>query len=206
LGLPVESLEYYNLGAASTINSVGSDYEKWTILSYMARINYIFDQRFLLTLTGRADGSSKFSTGNKWGYFPSLALGWNLKNEQFLQESNLFSNLKLRLSYGETGNEGIMPYQTQGLVSRTVYDFDGSSAFGYRPSSIRNDGLKWETTKSANIGLDFGLWNNRVTGAIEVYQSRTTDLLLPRVLPITSGYNSILSNVGVKRNRGLEVS
>ncbi|PPK99852.1 SusC/RagA family TonB-linked outer membrane protein [Parapedobacter indicus] len=206
LGLPVESLEYYNLGAASTINSVGSDYEKWTILSYMARINYIFDQRFLLTLTGRADGSSKFSTGNKWGYFPSLALGWNLKNEQFLQESNLFSNLKLRLSYGETGNEGIMPYQTQGLVSRTVYDFDGSSAFGYRPSTIRNDGLKWETTKSANIGLDFGLWNNRVTGAIEVYQSRTTDLLLPRVLPITSGYNSILSNVGVKRNRGLEVS
>lgn len=206
LGLPVESLEYYNLGAASIINAVGSDYQKWTILSYMARINYVFDQRFLLTLTGRADGSSKFSAGNKWGYFPSFAVGWNVTNEQFMQGSALVSNLKLRLSYGETGNEGIMPYQTQGLVSRTVYDFDGSSAFGYRPSSIRNNALKWETTASLNAGLDFGLWNNRVTGAVEVYQSRTTDLLLPRVLPITSGFNSILSNVGVKRNRGFEVS
>lgn len=206
LGLPVESLEYYNLGAASTINGVGSDYQKWTILSYMARINYIFDQRFLLTLTGRADGSSKFSTGNKWGYFPSFAIGWNIKNERFLQESQLFSNLKLRLSYGETGNEGIMPYQTQGLVTRTVYDFDGNAAFGYRPSSIRNDELRWETTASFNVGLDFGMWGNRVTGAIEVYKSRTTDLLLPRVLPITSGFSSILSNVGVKQNRGFEVS
>ncbi len=206
LGLPVESLEFHNLGAASIINSVGSDYRKWMILSYMARVNYVFDQRFLLTLTGRADGSSKFSKGNKWGYFPSFALGWNVSNERFLQESRLISNLKLRLSYGETGNEGILPYQTQGLVSRTVYDFDGSSAFGYRPSSIRNDGLKWETTASFNIGLDFGLWSNRITGALEVYQSRTTDLLLPKVLPITSGFNSILSNVGVKRNSGFEVS
>lgn len=206
LGLPVESLEYYNLGAASIVNGVGSHYQKWTILSYMARVNYVFDQRFLLTLTGRADGSSKFSKGNKWGYFPSFALGWNVSNERFLQESRLISNLKLRLSYGETGNEGILPYQTQGLVSRTVYDFDGSSAFGYRPSSIRNDGLKWETTASFNMGLDFGLLNNRITGAVEVYQSRTTDLLLPKVLPITSGFNSILSNVGVKRNSGFEVS
>lgn len=205
-GLPVESLEYYNLGAASIINGVGSDFRSWSIVSYMARINYIFDQRFLLTLTGRADGSSKFAPGKKWGYFPSVALGWNLANESFLQNSRMVSNLKLRASYGETGNEGISPYQTNGLLQRTVYDYDGASAFGYRPSSIRNNDLRWETTASTNIGIDFGFFNNRITGSLELYQSKTTDLLLPRLLPITSGFNSILSNVGVKRNKGIELS
>lgn len=205
-GLPVESLEYYNLGAASIINSVNSNFQRWSIVSYMARINYIFDQRFLVTLTGRADGSSKFAPGKKWGYFPSVALGWNIANESFLNDSKVISNLKLRASYGETGNEGISPYQTNGLLARTVYDYDGASAFGYRPNSIRNNDLRWETTASTNIGIDFGFLNNRITGTLELYQSRTTDLLLPRLLPITSGFYSILSNVGIKRNRGIEFS
>jgi len=205
-GLPVESFEYYNLGAASTISGVGSTYEKWSILSYMARINYAFDDRFLLTLTGRADGSSKFAEGKKWGYFPSAALAWNVINEPFLKGNRLLTNLKLRVSYGLTGNEGILPYQTNGLLTRTQYDFDGGAAFGYRPSSIRNDDLRWESTATFNAGVDFGLLNDRITGAVEVYQSRTTDLLLPKLLPITSGFTSILSNVGSKRNRGVEFS
>ncbi|MFN3379628.1 MAG: SusC/RagA family TonB-linked outer membrane protein, partial [Runella zeae] len=205
-GLPVEGFEYYNLGAASIINSVGSAYEKWAILSYMARINYSYDNRFLFTLTGRADGSSKFAEGKKWGYFPSAALAWNVINESFISGNPLFSSLKARISYGSTGNEGILPYQTNGLLSRTQYDFDGNSAFGYRPSSIRNSDLRWETTSTFNLGVDFGLWNNRITGAIEVYQSKTTDLLLPKLLPITSGFASIISNVGSKRNRGVEFS
>lgn len=204
--LPVESLEYYNLGAASIINGVSSSYEKWSILSYMARINYVFDNRFLLTLTGRADGSSKFARGKHWGFFPSAALAWNIINEKFMVNNSLFSNLKFRISYGETGNEGIPPYQTDGLLTRTKYDFDGAAAFGYSPSSIRNNNLRWETTTTLNAGVDFSILNNRISGSLEVYQSKTTDLLLPMLLPITSGYNSILSNVGSKRNRGIEVS
>ncbi len=205
-GLPVESVEYYNLGAASTISGTNSAYEKWAILSYMARVNYGFDNRFLLTLTGRADGSSKFAPGKKWGYFPSAAVGWNVSNESFMAGNKLFSNLKVRASYGATGNEGILPYQTNGLLTRTQYDFDGTAAFGYRPSSIRNTDLRWETTTTFNAGIDFGLFNNRITGSLEVYQSKTTDLLLPKLLPITSGFTSIISNVGSKRNRGVEFS
>lgn len=203
-GLPVESLEFFNLGQAGTINSVGSAYAKWAILSYMGRINYAFDDRFLLTFTGRFDGSSRFAPGNQWGFFPSVALGWNVINEDFLKSSRIFSNLKLRMSYGETGNTGIDPYQTQGLLTRTTYDFDGTSAYGYRPGTIRNSGLKWETTSSTNIGVDFGLFNERFTGSIEFYRSRTKDLLLPRVLPTTSGFTSILENVGATQNTGFE--
>ena len=206
VGLPVEFVEYYNFGAASIINGVGSGFEKRSILSYMARINYSYSDRFLVTLTGRADGSSKFYNDKKWGYFPSVALAWNIGNESFLKDGNTVSNLKLRLSYGETGNEGISPYQTNGLLTRTVYDFDGDAAFGYRPSSIRNNDLKWETTASLNIGVDFGFLSGRINGTVEVYKSKTTDLLLPQLLPITSGYGSILSNVGSKGNKGLEFS
>ncbi|MGA0556052.1 SusC/RagA family TonB-linked outer membrane protein [Larkinella sp. VNQ87] len=205
-GLPVESFEYFNVGAASVINGVSSGYEKWSILSYMARINYAFDNRFLLTLTGRADGSSKFAEGKKWGYFPSAALAWNVTNERFMTGNPVFTSLKFRVSYGATGNEGIPPYQTNGLLVRSQYDFDGSPAFGYRPSSIRNSDLRWETTATFNAGIDFGILNNRITGALEVYQSKTTDLLLPKLLPITSGFASVLSNVGSKRNRGVEFS
>ena len=137
----------------------------------MARINYAYDNRFLLTLTGRADRSSKFDKGKEWGYFPSAALAWNVSNEPFMNGNQLFINLKLRVSYGSTRNEGILPYQTNGLLARTQYDFDGSPAFGYRPSSIRNSDLRWETTATFNAGIDFGLFNNRITGALEVYQS-----------------------------------
>ncbi|MGN6615473.1 MAG: SusC/RagA family TonB-linked outer membrane protein, partial [Candidatus Nitrosocosmicus sp.] len=205
-GLPIESLQYYNMGAASVINGVGSDYSKRSILSYMARINYSYDNRFLLTLTGRADGSSKFSKENRWGYFPSAALGWNVGNENFMSNNKLFSNLKLRVSYGQTGNEGILPYQTNGLLSRTPYDFDGSAAFGYKPSSIPNKNLKWETTASLNAGIDFSIINNRISGSVEIYRSTTTDLLLPKLLPISGGFNSVLTNIGSKRNKGIELT
>ena len=205
-GLPLESLQYYNLGAASVISGVSSAYEKWSILSYMARVNYSYDNRFLLTLTGRADGSSKFAKGNKWGYFPSVAVAWNVKNEKFMESLNAINNLKLRVSYGKTGNEGIAPYQTNGLLNRTQYDFDGAAAFGYRPSTIPNENLKWETTTSINAGVDFGILNNRITGSMEVYQSNTTDLLLPKLLPISGGFSSVLTNIGSKRNRGIELS
>ncbi len=205
-GLPVESLEFYNLGQANTINSVGSGYSKWAILSYMGRINYSFDDRFLVTFTGRFDGSSRFAPGHQWGFFPSAALAWNVINEEFLRNVGVVNNLKVRLSYGETGNTGIDPYQTQGLLTRTTYDFDASPAFGYRSGTIRNNQLRWETTASTNFGLDFGVFNNRINGSLEFYRSITRDLLLPRVLPFTSGFGSILENVGSTRNTGFEIT
>jgi len=207
-GLPVESLEYYNLGQTGNplANTLGSNYSKWTILSYMGRINYGFDGRFLVTFTVRADGSSKFAAGNKWGLFPSGAVAWNVIEENFMKNVGIFSNLKIRASYGSTGNEGIDPYQTPGLLSRTSYDFDGAAAFGYRPSSIPNLNLRWETTTSANIGLDFGILNDRINGSIEVYRAETTDLLLPQLLPISTGFTSILTNVGSTKNSGIEVT
>ncbi|HMJ67625.1 MAG TPA: TonB-dependent receptor [Cyclobacteriaceae bacterium] len=204
-GLPVDAFEYYNMGAASSYQSITSGYEKWSIASYMARFNYVYNDRYLVTLTGRADGSSKFAEGNKWGYFPSVALGWNIANEDFFSDNKVFSNLRLRASYGSTGNEGILPYQTQGLLLRTGYQFGDTPAFGYTPSTIRNSNLKWETTTTLNFGLDYELFQGRISGALEVYQSNTKDLLLPRLLPNTSGFSSVLTNVGATRNTGIEL-
>lgn len=205
-GVPIEDMEFENLGAAPVIDSVGSFYEKWTIISYMARINYVFDAKYLLTLTGRADGSSRFAPGNKWGFFPSIAAAWNMSSENFLNSSRFISNLKLRASYGQTGNTAIDPYQTLGGLTRTVYAFDNTEAYGFRPAFLPNPDLKWETTASLNLGVDFGLFNNRITGSVEAYRQNTTDLLLERQLPITSGYNSVLENVGATRNTGYEVT
>lgn len=206
--LPVglDSIEYNNLGAGATITGIGSGLSRWSILSWMGRVNYAFDDRFLLTLTGRADGSSKFAGGHKWGFFPAVALGWNIMNESFLKHNKTINNLKLRLSYGKNGNTGINPYQTRALLSRTSYDWDGTAAYGYRPGSLNNPDLTWETTTSANAGIDFGFLNNRITGSLEVYQAKTTDLLLSRQLPITSGFPSIVSNIGSTSNTGLELS
>ena len=203
-GLPVKTFQYYNMGSATSFEDVSSDYQKWSIESWMARINYVFNDKYLLTLTGRSDGSSKFAEGNKWGFFPSVALAWNITNEDFFVTSDIISSLRLRVSYGATGNEGIDPYQTQGLLKRTSYLYGDVAAFGYSPSTIRNDELQWESTTSFNVGVDFDLIQGRVTGALEIYQSNTMDLLLPRLLPNTSGFGSILTNVGETKNTGVE--
>nr|WP_295873735.1 TonB-dependent receptor [uncultured Chitinophaga sp.] len=205
--LPVglDSILYYNTGAGATITGVGSGYSNWSILSWMGRINYAFDNRFLLTLTGRADGSSKFAPGNKWSFFPAVAVAWNITHEPFLNQSKLFSHLKLRLSYGKNGNAGLDPYQTRALLSRTAYDWDGAAAFGFRPATLGNSSLQWETTASANAGIDFGILGNRISGTVDIYQSKTTDLLLAKLLPVSSGYTTITSNVGATSNTGLEL-
>lgn len=204
--LPAESVEYYNFGSANTISGVGSGYEKWTILSYMGRLNYSFDSRFIFTLTARADGSSRFAPGHKWGFFPSAAFAYNLSDEKFMKSFRQLSNLKLRVSYGKIGNTGISPYQTQGLLETTGYDFNGTNAFGRRPASITNPLLRWESTSTLNAGVDFGLHNNRFTGTVEVYKAKTTDLLLAKLLPNTTGYSSTLSNIGSTSNSGVEVT
>lgn len=205
-GIPLTDMRYHNLSAAEEILFADSDYQKWSLVSYMARANYNYDQRYLLTLTGRVDGSSRFGAANQYGYFPSVALAWNVSNESFFTSTNLLNDLRLRLSWGQTGQTGINPYRTQGLAQRTAFNFGDTPAFGFKPNQIRNDELKWETTTSLNLGIQFDMFNSRIVTEIDLYRANTTDLLLERAIPTTSGFNSVLENVGSTRNTGIEAS
>lgn len=205
-GIPASTQEFYSLGQAQTINSVATNLTQWTLQSFMARFNYDYNEKYLLTLTGRYDGSSRFGRNNKYGFFPSVAAGWNISNENFLKGVSWLDQLKLRASWGSIGNTAIDPYQTQTLLSRTVYAWNTNAAYGYRPNSIGNPNLRWETTSTANIGLDYSFFRGRLAGSLEVYQADTRDLLLNDQLPYTSGYGSVLRNVGKTRNQGLEIT
>ncbi|TPG71829.1 SusC/RagA family TonB-linked outer membrane protein [Hymenobacter nivis] len=178
----------------------------WALESFMARVNYAYNNRYSATLTMRADGSSRLAPGNKFKAFPSAAVAWNIFNESFLKDYAWVSNLKLRASLGRVGSTAINPYQTQGSLSVGTYNYGATGAVGVVPSSIPNPNLGWEYTTTTNVGLDFGFLENRVTGSVEVYQQRTSDLLLPDALPVTSGYGSFLRNAGSTQNRGVEIS
>ncbi|MEN0054538.1 MAG: TonB-dependent receptor [Mucilaginibacter sp.] len=204
--LPYESQTYHNLATAGSVTGVGSDYQKWSLLSYMGRINYQYKDRYLLTITGRADGSSRFAEGHKWGFFPSAALAWKMSDEDFLKSSKLVSTLKLRTSYGSTGNTGIQPYKTFGVLQKTTYTFGDTGAPGFLPGTISNPNLKWETTNQINAAVDFGFWNDRLTGTVEYYQSKTHDILLNRSIPTSTGFVDVLENIGSTKNDGIEVS
>ena len=205
-GVPAESQQFYNTGNASLVLGVGSNLIQWTINSFMGRINYDYKDKYLITATLRRDGSSRFGQNSKYGNFPGIAVAWNISNENFMKGIGWLDQLKLRLSRGSVGNQGVTPYQTQGLLGRTVYAWGNSPAYGYRPNVIGNPDLKWETSTSSNIGVDFSLWRGRVAGSIELYQTNTTDLLLSDQLPTSIGFNAVTRNVGETRNRGIEVS
>lgn len=206
-GLPYEASRYYNLGSATNVTGVRSGLEETALLSYAGRFFYGYKSKYLVTLSIRADGASQFSPDNKWGYFPSVALAYNITEESFMDRTNdWLSELKFRAGYGETGNQAIRPYQTQGGLLRTAYNFGSTSAFGYRPIELSNRELKWETTAVYNFGIDFDLWSGRVSGSIDAYNTDTYDLLMFRFLPITSGFNQVLQNVGSTNNKGFEFS
>jgi TonB-linked SusC/RagA family outer membrane protein len=205
-GVPAETQQFYNAGNASLVLGVGSNLIQWTINSYMARINYDYKDKYLITATLRRDGSSRFGENTKYGNFPGIALGWNINNEPFLKDVTWIDLLKLRVSRGSVGNQGVSPYQTQGLMGRTVYAFGNVGAYGYRPNTIGNPDLKWETSTSSNIGVDFSFWRGRVSGSLELYQTNTTDLLLSDQLPTSIGFNAVTRNIGETRNRGIEVT
>ncbi|MGN7723434.1 SusC/RagA family TonB-linked outer membrane protein [Chitinophaga sp. 22620] len=203
--LPADFLQYFGPQYGANLTGDGNQ-ERWAIISYMGRLNYGFDDRYLLTLTVRSDGSSRLAPGNYFKMFPSMALTWNITNETFLKNNPTFSNLRLRASYGRTGNTAINPYQTLGSLQDVKYNYgDNNMVIGAFLASIPNKDLTWEYTATWNGGLDFGLFNNRISGAIEVYKAFTSDLLLPKNLPPTSGIqNSILLNVGKTENFGFE--
>ena len=203
--VPYELSRYYNVGSAGIINSVGSNLQEWTLLSYAGRLHYGYDNRYLLTINMRADGASQFSPDHKWGYFPSVAFAWRISEENFLSELDWLYNLKLRLSYGVSGNQAINPYQTQGGLTSTVYSFGETGAFGYRSADLANRELRWESTAVQNIGLDFGFFDGRINGYFEIYNTDTYDLLMYRMLPSNTGYTSVLENIGNTNNKGFEI-
>ncbi|MFI2743151.1 SusC/RagA family TonB-linked outer membrane protein [Zhouia sp. PK063] len=203
-GPAADSQTFNNLGDASQIDSRDSSLETEGWVSYMGRVNYGYKEKYLLTLTGRFDGSSKLSKGKKWGFFPSASFAWRVVDENFMKNQKLFTNLKARLGYGQVGRNPISPYSTFGSIARYEGSFGKNAAFGFQPSEIANPDLKWETTTTFDIGLDFSILKDRISGSFDYYTGKTTDLLLNRVLPATSGFSSILQNVGETKNRGIE--
>jgi TonB-linked SusC/RagA family outer membrane protein len=205
-GVPVEKQSFYNLGAASLSLPSGSILIPRVINSFMGRINYDYDNKYLLTATIRRDGASPFGENVKYGNFPGIALGWNINNEDFMKDVKWMDQLKLRASWGSVGNQAVAPFQTQGLLGRTAYAFGTSSAFGYRPTSIGNPDLQWEESTTKNVGLDFSLFRGRVSGSFEIYRVNTTALLLADQLPTSTGFNAVTRNVGETQNQGFEAT
>jgi TonB-linked SusC/RagA family outer membrane protein len=186
---------------------VSSSYVGSNLASYAGRINYGYKGKYLLTLTGRQDGASVLASQNRWSFFPSAAVAWRIIDENFMKNSRLFNDLKLRVSYGVSGNSAVSPYQTQSGIILIPFEFNDISALAYGlDPQIGNSDLKWERTKTVNVGLDFALLKNRISGSIDVYDSKTNDLLYVVKLPATTGGTSILGNVGKTQNTGFEIS
>lgn len=204
--IPFENQLWYNLQAAST-QSLTSGYTQWTMMSWLGRVNYSLKDKYLITASVRYDGSSRLAEGHKWVAFPSLALGWRITEEDFLKNSNLISNLKLRLGYGVTGNSAIAPYSTEGQIQESRYNWGkDEGVLGYAPSTLTNRALSWETTAQYNLGLDFGFFDGRLSGNIDLYKQHTSNLLMARSLPLVSGYKDIMQNIGETMNQGFEIS
>ena len=199
-----------NLGTG-TPKSINSDKVKSTLASFFGRVNYSLADKYLLTVTLRADGSSRFAKGHKWGYFPSGGLAWRINQEDFLKDVNFLDNLKLRTSYGIVGNQEISSYQSMAQVDATSsrytdYVFGGTLANGSRTSILAQPDLTWEKSRQFDLGLDFAFFKNRLSGSIDGYYKYTYDLLYNVPLPLESGYRTALVNVGAMKNRGIELT
>jgi TonB-linked SusC/RagA family outer membrane protein len=200
-GFPTD--DFHNIANAAEATVFSSFDEGYSFLSYFARANYKLSQKYLFTLSGRVDGSSRFGIDNRYGFFPAASAGWIISEEDFMAGlKNVLSYLKLRASYGITGNSGIPDYAHLALY--TGVNYAGRNAL--QPIQLQNRDLGWENTGQTDLGLDFGLYNNRLTGELDLYYKKTTNLLLFRTLPATSGFTGVWSNIGELKNRGLELA
>jgi TonB-linked SusC/RagA family outer membrane protein len=196
-----------NLGIAQQ-QSVASSASAYSSISMMARLNYRFNDRYLLTLTARRDGYSGFGVNNKYGDFPSAALSWIVSEEPFIKNIPVIDLLKFRLSYGKTGNQAISPYQSLDRTGTTyyVYGDGGSTAVGTYPSGMANANLAWESTTATNFAVDFEVLKSRLGGTVELYNLETTNLLMDQSLPSMTGFASVVANVGETNNKGIEIT
>lgn len=199
-----DGFSFWNLGAGSNYQNAASNLEDWILSSFYGRLNYNFKGKYLLTVTGRYDGSSRFGINNKWAFFPSGALAWNVAEEPFMQDVRAISNLKIRTSYGETGNTEIGSYQALARYSPTLSTIDGAPVNAVRPTNVANPNLTWETTKQTDVGLDVGFFQGRVNLAVDYYYKKTVDLLYQVPLPLYSGFTTSLQNIGSVENKGWE--
>ncbi|UOB17810.1 SusC/RagA family TonB-linked outer membrane protein [Abyssalbus ytuae] len=205
-GFSDDFYQYYNLGVGANPMTPGSDTYKWAINSYFGRINYNLMNKYLFTVTGRLDGSSKFGADQKRAFFPSAAFAWKVSEEDFLKDSKVISNLKFRTSYGETGNSEIDPYESLASLSSNTAILGGERASGVGIGTLPNPDLKWEKTAQFDAGIEMGLFNSRIQLEADVYYKKTTDMLLDAPVPASSGYTSIYTNIGSMENKGLELT
>lgn len=205
-GFMNDALGNNSLQSATIINKPASGKSDWKMLSYFGRVNYVFNDKYLFTATYRRDGSSKFAINNKWAGFASGAVAWRISEEALLKDAKWLSNLKLRLSYGQSGNQGIGSYASLSQISASNYPYGGTLTNGYVVSTLGNDNLRWETTHQIDLGLDIGLWEERITFVLDYYSKKTRDLLQNVTLPTSTGFRSQLRNVGKIANEGYEAA
>jgi TonB-linked SusC/RagA family outer membrane protein len=203
-GLSTNNLLTDNLSIGTATD--GSSTTLNTLVSFLGRINYRLLERYLFTVTFRADGSSRFGENNKWGYFPSGAIAWRVKDEEFLKDFEAISDLKLRVSYGATGNQEIPSYLSQKQYRANSYVLNRARVSGFAPFNLANPDLKWESTKALDAGFDLSILNNRVQLTADYYNKKTTNLLFDITLPSTSGYNTMTQNIGSVQNQGIELA
>lgn len=207
--LGTDNFQYYNLASAlpNNITVNNGSYTQSGLMSGMGRLIYSFDNRYLLSATLRTDGSSRLAPGNKWHTYPAVSVGWNLANESFMQSISAINLLKLRAGFGQTSNQAIAPYSTLGTLSQRTYNFGPTTyAFGYYSGRAANPALGWEYSKTLNLGIDFGLLRNRLSGTLEYYSTKTEGVLQDLSLPVTSGVTVVTQNVGKTQNKGIELT
>ncbi|MFC4870413.1 SusC/RagA family TonB-linked outer membrane protein [Negadavirga shengliensis] len=205
-GFVNDILEENSLGSGAVYNQPGSSNMEWSLVSYLGRINYNLNEKYLISINGRIDGSSRFGANNKYAFFPSGAFAWRLIEEDFLKNSSLLSNLKLRVSYGLTGNQEIGLYNSLPTLGNNTYTFGRSLVTGFFPNKIPNPDLKWERTGQFDLGLDIGFMDERLRITADYYNKKTTDLIYDVAIPNASGFSSSLQNIGSVQNRGVELS
>ncbi|WP_185967782.1 SusC/RagA family TonB-linked outer membrane protein [Formosa sediminum] len=203
-GFISDSFSYWNLGAGANASAVDSEWSETTFEASFGRVNYTLNNKYLFTFTGRREGSSVFAKNNKYGFFPSAAFGWKISEENFLADSHLISMLKLRLSYGEVGNQAISPYQSLASFTDVFTTVQGNAVNAIRPSTQSNNDLTWETTAQTNIGVDLEILRNRFGLTADYYMMQTTDLLFNVPTPNYTGFQTQLQNIGTVENKGFE--
>ncbi|TRX70200.1 TonB-dependent receptor [Carboxylicivirga sp. M1479] len=203
-GFSDDDLTYWGLENASIFTPADFDKVQSTLFSVLARMNYNYKDRYLLTVTGRYDGSSKFSESKKFGFFPSASVAWRISQENFLKDNSTISNLKLRLGWGQVGNQGLPPYSTLSQYGGAIYPYGGVSHSGYLLSDFEKD-ITWEISEQLNAGIDIGLFENRFMASVDVYEKLSKDLLIKRNIPLTSGFTTAWTNMGEIQNRGVDV-
>jgi TonB-dependent starch-binding outer membrane protein SusC len=208
--IPADAFQFYNIGRANgqiTVNPDNQDYQLWGLLSAMGRVMYSYDNRYMLSATVRSDASSRLAEGHKWHTYPAISAGWNIANEPFMQKFSIINSLKLRAGFGQTSNQAIAPYATLGRLDTRPYNFGPNNyGTGYYVSQLPNKDLGWEFSKTWNVGLDFAILKNRLSGTIEYYITKTEDILLGLSLPPTSGVTGYTANIGSTENKGFELS